>query len=132
MAEAIAPADAEAVAVAWLRARFAERSETATVATKVPPVRPARMVRISLVDTIEATLAHFYARLIFECSAPTETAAERLAARSFALMRAIEGETAADQWVGDVLTVSGPSNNPDEVGPCYQFTLDLLLNGEVI
>lgn len=132
MAEAIAPPDAEALAVAYLRAQFAARGETATVATKVPSTRPARMVRISLADTIEATPLHSYARLIFECSAPTEPAASALARTAYALMRAVDGEDGAAKWVADVVTVGGPSNFPDEVGPRYQFTLDLLLAGEVI
>ncbi|MGW4090040.1 hypothetical protein [Nocardia sp. NPDC004750] len=132
MAEAVAPPDAEKVAVAYLRARFAARGETATVATKVPRERPERMVRISLADTIAQTPAHFYARLIFECWAPDEVAASALARTSYALMCAAEGEDSGDQWIADVETVGGPSNFPDDVGPRYQFTLDLLLSGDVI
>ncbi|WP_052280795.1 hypothetical protein [Nocardia vulneris] len=132
MGEVVAPADAEAAAVAYLKAAFAVRSETAKVATKVPPVRPERMVRVSLADTLEQTRGHFYSRLIFECWAADEPACASLARLSYALMRAAEGESAGPAWVAHVVTVSGPANFPDDVGPRYQFTLDLLIGGVLI
>jgi hypothetical protein len=132
VAEAIAPPDGEAVAVAWLKARFAARSESATVATKVPSTRPARMVRVSLAGTPEQTPLHFYTTLLFECWAPTETAASDLARTAYALMRASEDEDVNGVHVAEVVTVGGVVNFPDEVGPRYQFTLDLLLAGEAL
>lgn len=132
MAEAIAPPDGEALAVAWLKARFAARSESATVATKVPSTRPPRMVRVSLAGAVEVTPIHFYETLIFECWAPTEMAASSLARTAYADMRASEDEDLAGIHVTEVVTVGGVANFPDEVGPRYQFTLDLLLGGEAI
>jgi hypothetical protein len=132
VAEAIAPPDGEALAVTWLKARFAARSESATVATKVPSTRPARMVRVSLANTLEVTPIHFYATLIFECWAPTEVAAAALARTAYAEMRASEDEDIDGIHVAEVVTAGGVANFPSETGPRYQFTLDLLLGGEAI
>lgn len=128
MAEAIAPADAEALLVAHLAAVLA-----VPVATRVPNPRPPSMVRLSLADTTRQTAAHFYSRLIVECWAPTEPAAAALARTAYAHTVALEGEDAGADWVGDVVEVGGPANFPEpEVGPRYQFTVDLLISGELI
>lgn len=132
VAEAIAPPDAENLAVTALRSAFTARGETATVATKVPSTRPARMVRVSLADTPEQTPLHSYATLIVQCWAATEPAASALARAAYALLRATEGEDIGGRQILEVVTVGGVAYFPDEVGPRYQFTLDLLLAGDVI
>jgi hypothetical protein len=133
VAEVIAAVGVEAFYVAYMKAQFASRSETARVATKVPPVRPDRMVRVSLIGTVRQTLVHFYSRLLVECWAESETEAAELAMLAYALTNALEGEVSGGEFVSQVVTVGGPANNPDpDVGPRYQFTVDLLMTGAVI
>lgn len=133
MAEVVAPPDTESVYVTYLMAEFASRSETARVSTNVPKIRPARMVRVSLIGTTRLTRGHFYSRLLVECWATTEPEAAALALLAYALTGALEGETVGGVFVADVTTVGGPANHPEpEIGPRYQFTVDLLISGEVI
>lgn len=133
MAEAIAPIDAEALAVSYLSAKFTERSMSTLVATKVPVDRPDRMVIVSLPDTQQTTLVHHAHRLIFQCYAESELAAGELGRKAYGIMRAIEGDDSADVWVSEVVTVGGPVNFPDpDIGDRYQFTLDIQTRGEVI
>lgn len=128
MAEALAPPDAEAFAVAELRAGMTARGDTATVSVKVPTTRPPRMVRVSLVGTFDTTLAHFGSSLLVECWAPTEAAAGLLARRAYGILRALEDH----ERVLDFEDVGGVVSFPDEVGPRYQFTISLLMNGEIV
>ncbi|WP_280331484.1 hypothetical protein [Nocardia wallacei] len=133
MTEAVQPPDAEAVVIAYLKTQFTSRGETATVAGKVPQVRPDRMVRVSLVNTRQQTPGHFYASVLVECWDVTNPAASALARKAYAILCAIEGDDTVSDWVPDVVTVGGPANFPDpDVGPRYQFTLDLLMSGDVI
>lgn len=131
--EVVAPPDIEKAYVAHLKTAFAGRSETAWVGTKVPTQRPDRRVRVSLLPGTKHTRGHFYCRVLVECSAPTETAAGDLARLTYALTCALEGEDAASVFIADVVTVGSPANFPEPgVGPRYQFTADLLVDGEVI
>lgn len=133
MTEAVAPVDAEALLVGHLLAEFASRSIVADVRTRVPNPRPERMVRVSLADTQQQTPAHFYSRLIVECWAPTEVDASQLARTAYALTLALEGEDIGGEYVTDVQAAAGPVHFPEpDVGPRYQFTVDLLISGEVI
>lgn len=133
MTEAVAPVDAEALLVAHLLAEFAARSIAAEVGTRVPNPRPDRMVRVSLADTLQQTSAHFYSRLIVECWAPTEVEASQLARIAYALTLALEGEDSGSEYVADVQAAAGPVHFPEpDVGPRYQFTVDLLVRGELI
>lgn len=133
MAEVVAPPDAEAMYVAYLKAQFASRSDTARVGTKVPTNRPDRMARVSLVNMVEQTNVHFYVRLLVECWDLTEALAFGLARLAYALTRAMEGETSGGVYVAEVVTVGGPVHLDDpDVGPRYQFVTDLLVRGSVI
>jgi hypothetical protein len=134
VAEAIAPPDAEALLVAHLAAELAARSITARVASRVSNPRPAgSYIRVSLADTQQQTPRHFYSRLIVECWAPSDLAAAELARTTYALTMALKGEDAGTEWVGDAVQAGGPVNFPEpEVGPRYQFTVDLLIAGELI
>lgn len=133
VAEVVAPPDTEGAYVTYLKAAFTSRNETARVGTSVPKVRPDRMVRASLIGTTRRTRGHFYSRLLVECWAPTETEAAALARLAYALTLALEGETADGVFVADVPTIAGPANFPEpDVGPRYQFTVDLLVDGDVI
>ncbi len=133
MAEVVAPPDVEAAAVAYLATAFSARGETAYVGTKVPRTRPARMVRVQQIGTTRPTRGHFAVRLLIECWAATEPATSGLCRLAYALAGAAEGETLGGVFVADVVTVGGPANFPEpDVGPRYQFTVDLFVDGEVI
>ncbi|MFI9507571.1 hypothetical protein [Nocardia sp. NPDC052566] len=134
MADVVAPPDAEALVVAYLRAQFAASGETARVATKVPNPRPDRLVRLSLADTTRQTLAHFAARLIIECWDATEPAASALARITYALVHAMDGENVGADWVAAVVEVGGLVNFPDpDTGAArYQFTVDVLMRGDIV
>lgn len=133
MAEVVAPVDAEALLTTHLVGAFAARSITASVASRVPSSRPDRMVRVSLADTQQQTPGHFYSRLIVECWAPTEAEASQLARTAYGLTLALEGEDSGSEYIAAVEPVGGPVHFPEpDVGPRYQFTVDLLISGEVI
>ncbi|MFC5789669.1 hypothetical protein ACFPPE_07350 [Agromyces tardus] len=129
MAEPVAPLDAELVAVTALKAGLTARSDTAKVGTKVPNPRPLRMCRVSLVDSPQRTHIHFGAVLLVECWDTTELAAGQLARRAYGILSAL----ADTDPVVDVNEVGGIANFPDpDVGPRYQFTLELTLRGELV
>ncbi|MBF6133510.1 hypothetical protein IU501_10915 [Nocardia otitidiscaviarum] len=133
MAELVAPPDVEAWLVTALRTAYAARGETATVATKVPADRPARMTRVSLVDTVPIEVAHFAVPVLVECWAATTAAASELARTTYALVRAMEGTDTAGMWVAAVGTVGGVAYLPDlDAGPRYQFTVQFTVGGELI
>ncbi|AHH22105.1 hypothetical protein NONO_c73490 [Nocardia nova SH22a] len=134
VAEAIAPVDAEAVVVAGLKAAYQTRGETAKVGTKVPNPMPSRAVRVSLVDSARITLQHHRASILVECWADSESAASDLARTTYALLFAAEGEMFGGKWVAEVAETGGVVNFPDlDAGvPRYQFTVDLLIAGELI
>lgn len=129
VAEPVAPIDAEVLAVDALLAGLAARGDTAAVGTKVPKIRPARMCRVSLVDTVKVTLAHFAASLLVECWDTTDSAASLLARRAYAILAATADEgavVAADE-------VAGVVNFPDpDVGPRFQFTMQLTIHGDLL
>ncbi|MGW3545895.1 hypothetical protein ACWDNI_35885 [Nocardia niigatensis] len=133
MAEVIAPADAESVVVAGLKAAYVGRGETAKVGTKVPNPMPPRMTRISLAGTHRQTIGHFYGSILVECWAATEVEASALARTTYALLFAMDGEDVAGHHIANVTEVGGVVNFPDlDAGPRYQFVADLLISGELI
>lgn len=128
MTEAVAPAVAEGVAVAALRAGLAARSDTAHVAQKVPATRPPRMCRVSLIDTTTVTPIHHRSVLLVECWAATEAEALTLARRAFGVLVALEDAANVAE-----VEVDGLVYYPDpDAGPRYQFTAALTLEGELI
>ncbi|MGW6121504.1 hypothetical protein ACWFRF_20850 [Nocardia sp. NPDC055165] len=133
MAEVVASPDVETAFVAYLVSAYSGRGETAYVGTKVPRTRPARMTRVQQIGTTRPTRGHFSVRLLVECWAATEPAASGLCRLTYALAGATEGETLGGVFVADVVTVGGPANFPEpDIGPRYQFTVDLFVDGEVI
>ena len=55
-------------------------------------------------------------------------AAGQLARRAYGILRALGDH----DRVLDIGDVSGVVSFPDEVGPRYQFTISLLMNGEIV
>jgi hypothetical protein len=131
MAEVIAFPSAEAVAVGYVKARLTARAITATVATKVPAVRPAQLVKVRRIGGTTANIVTDAPMLVFDCWAPTEIAAEDLA-------RVVRAEVMAMPGQSDVCThvveVGGPVNqpDPDSNSPRYVFTVIIHLRGQVI
>lgn len=134
MAEAVAPIDAEAVVVAGLKAAYSSRGQTVKVSTKVPNPMPPAAVRVSLVDSARITPLHHRASILVECWADGESATSDLARITYALIFAFDGEEVDGKWVAEVSETGGVVNFPDlEAGlPRYQFTVDLLIAGELI
>ena len=133
VAETIAPVDVEALVIDALTAAYAGRGETAKVSTRVPSTRPPRMTRISLVNTFRQTPTHFGCSILVECWAPTEKAASALARTTYALLFALDGEDVDGRHVVGVTEVGGVVSFQDETGaPRYQFTVELLIRGELI
>ncbi|WP_342800973.1 hypothetical protein [Nocardia sp. No.11] len=130
MAEPVAPADAEGLAVAAVKAGLAARSDTAYVGTRVPRERPARMCRVSLVGQAKVTLVHFAASLLVECWDTTEAAALLLAQRAYAILAATadEGTIVAVDEVGGIVNFPDPDIN----SPRYQFTMQLTIHGDLL
>lgn len=130
MAETVAPIDAEGLAVTVLKAGLVGRGDTAKVGTKVPPQRPPRMCRVSLVDTTRVSLVHFAASLLVECwDSAGEQAALLLARRAYAILAgyADEGAVVAVDEVGGIVSFPDP-----DVGPRYQFTMQLTVHGDLL
>lgn len=134
VAEVIAPVDAEAAVVAGLKAAYLSRGMTVKVGTKVPNPMPSAVVRVSLVDSARITLLHHQASILVECWADSESAASDLARTTYALIFALEGEEVGGKWVAQVTEMGGVVNFADlDAGvPRYQFTVDLLIAGELI
>jgi hypothetical protein len=131
MVEVIAFPSAEAVAVGYVQDRLTARGIVATVATKVPAVRPELMVKPRRIGGPRANLVTDAPMMVFDCWAPTEIAAEDLARVVRAEVLAMPGQSDVCSHVDEV---GGPVNqpDPDSNSPRYVFTVILHLRGAVI
>lgn len=135
MAEVVGFDDVVPLAVAYLTAAFAGRSETAHVGSKVPNPRPNRLVRVSAAGGAgRQNLIQDRASLLFECWDTADLAAYDLAKLTRALIDALRDTTAGLTWVADVPSSSRPVffPDPDTNLPRFQFTAELLIEGAVI
>jgi hypothetical protein len=123
MAEVLVTPDAEAAAVAFLRAGLGVLADR--VATKVPATMPAKMVRVSLTGGSRLNVATDTAQLTVECWAPDEPTASLLARTAQALMFSAAGTLAGYVWVRKVESVGGVQffPDPDTAKPRYIFTV---------
>ncbi|WP_431881575.1 hypothetical protein [Micromonospora chalcea] len=140
--------DAELVAVTWLRARLAERSEPyatgVTVGTKVPPATtPGRYVRIRRLGGTElhhvADSPRLQAQVWFSTNAPSdELNRQALAQMVWALLRGMRGSSVAvPGWPTAVTcyrvtTFGGPANVPDPADAARvitQLTVEVGMRG---
>lgn len=123
MGEVLVTPDVELAAVTFLRSGLG--SIAAKVATAVPSIMPAMMVRVSLTGGSRQSFAADAAQLTVECWAVDVGAASNLARRAQALMFSAAGTEAAGLFVRKVETVGGVQNfpDPDTNKPRYQFTV---------
>lgn len=135
MTEAVAFPDSVALCVAFLKAQFASRGETAKVASKVPNPRPNRLVRVSYGGGVRADLGHDAARVTFDSWDTDEVSAAALHRLTRAVMGSLtEGDVIGSDWVAQVKEVGNPGlyPDPDTNLPRFQFTAELLIEGTAI
>lgn len=127
MTETIAFPDVETLLVGYLKAQLAARSDTATVATKVPNPRPRRLVRLLRAGGARKNLVIDSPTVVVECWDADETAAAELVRLVRALIWAMPG-TSGVYRVGEF---AGPASQPDpESGsPRYVFTVSVDVRG---
>lgn len=125
--------DAEAVAVAWLRERFALLGDPAHVGTMVPNPRPERFIRVMLAGA-QTTPPLQEAMLIFDCWDRTSPLASGLARLAQGLIGALDGVTVGGVFCYGVGYVGGPSNlpDPDTTLARYLFTSTVSLRCAVL
>jgi len=143
--------DAELVAVTWLRARLAERSEPyaagVTVGTKLPPGQsPGRYVRIRRLGGVElhevADSPRLQAQVWYETGSPTdEKNRNDLAQLVWALLRGIRGQSVTiPSWPVPVVcyrvvTFSAPIPVPDpadESRTVSQLAVEIGMRGRAL
>lgn len=134
MTEAVAFPDSVALCVAFLKAQFASRGETAKVASKVPNPRPNRLVRVSYAGGVRANVGYDAPRVTFDSWDQDEVAAAALHRLTRAVMGSIEGQTIGSNWVAQAKETGNPGlyPDPDTNLPRFQFTCELIVAGDVI
>lgn len=133
MLQVIVPADAVAVAVAFLDAQLTARGQAAVhVASRIPNPRPVSLVRVFWAGN-NRNRPLDAATLVLDCWAATETGAADLARLVAGLVEAMPGETVAGHYVYHAELVGGPVNlpDPDSDNPRYSVTARLWLRGVV-
>lgn len=127
--EVIAFPSAEAVCVAYLKAELAARGETATVATKVPVPRPARLVKVRRLGGVQYDTVTDAPMVAFDCWAADEIAAEALAGLVRALVSAIPDREVPGGFVCcDVEEGGGPVNQPDPDTNYPRYTFFVMMH----
>lgn len=123
MGEVLISPDVEAVAVAYLRAALGTLADR--VATRVPDVMPARMVRVSLTGGTRTNLITDSPQLTVQCWADDPPAASNIARTAHAHMLAAAGAITNGVWIRSVDEVGGVQffPDPDTDKPRYQFTV---------
>lgn len=131
MVEFIGFPDCEAVVVAFLKAQLAARSDAAVVATKVPAVRPARLVKVTRTGGIKRNLVTDSAQVTLECWDANGSAASALCGLVRSIVHAAPQLVVPGALVTRVQEVGGPVYfpDPDTSYPRYQFTVALDVRG---
>ena len=131
MVEILASADGVAAAVAYLRAQFSTRGETAVVASQVRDPRPPRFVTVRLMGTARYDLVRSVPLLTFECWAATGVDAFNLGRLTEALITSMPDLMDACTQVVDVGgLVDQP--DPDSGSPRYVFSKQIFLAVSVL
>jgi hypothetical protein len=127
--EVITFPSAEAACVAYLKVELAARGETATVATKVPAQRPARLVRVRRLGGVRYDVITDAPMVSFDCWAATEVDAEALASVVRALVASIPDRDVPGGVVCcDVEEGGGPVNQPDPDTNYPRYTFFVMMH----
>lgn len=120
-----------AFAVAYLRAQFTARGETAVVGSKVRDPRPARFVKVRLMGGTRSDVVRYAPMLTFECWAGDDIAASDLGSLTEALIDALP-DLSTD--CTRVVEVGGlvDQPDPDSGSPRYVFTKQIYLRAAVL
>lgn len=130
MADVVEFPDLASVVVAFLKAEFTSRGETAKVGTKVPNPMPARVVRVDLASGSERNRITADPVVIVQAYAATEPAAHALCELTRALVRSMpERELTPGATIHSCTGTSTPVPfpDPDISTPRYQATVQLLV-----
>lgn len=127
MAEQLAPPDVEAAAVTVL-ADLAD-----SVATRVPNLRPATVIRVTQQGDGERNLILNDVRLLVECWAGDSVAARALAKAAYGTIAGHRDSFMGSVWVGGI-EFTGFVNfpDPDTDQPRYQFVAQLTISQEAL
>ncbi|MET7741981.1 hypothetical protein [Streptomyces sp. NPDC005385] len=122
MTEVIVFADAEALAISYLKTKI----PGVTISTKVPDPRPSngKLIKVTRVGGSKLRLNADSPLLVFECWGSTTVEASTLCQTARAYVSAMAGETVNGVWVFKVREVGGPAFFPDgeTTLPRYQFS----------
>jgi hypothetical protein len=120
-----------AITVAYLRAQFASRGETAIVGSKIRDPRPPKFVKVRLMGGFRPDQGRYAPMITFECWAGDDIAAEALGSLTEALVDAMPDLLDA---CTHVVQVGGlvDQPDPDSGSPRYVFTKQIYLPVSVL
>lgn len=131
MVEILRAASGVAVTVAYLRAQFTARGETAVVGSKIRDPRPAKFVKVRLMGGTRMDISRYAPMITFECWAGDDITAESLGTLTEALIDAMPDLLDA---CTNVVQVGGlvDQPDPDSGSPRYVFTKQIYLPVSVL
>lgn len=118
--------DGVAIVVAYLKAQFMARGETASVGSKIRDPRPARFVKVRLMGGFRPDQSRYAPMLVFECWAADDVTASDLGRLTEALVDAMPD---LHDGCTRVVQVGGLINqpDPDSGSPRFVFTKQIYL-----
>lgn len=131
MVEVIVAPDAEGRAVAFLKAQFAARGDSAKAGTKFPAKGSSRFVQVTRAGGISNDIAYDAPRLIFICSGESSVDAERLCSLTRGLVLAwarLSDDVTRVRDAGDMAYVPDPDSGQDR----YQFAVQAVMKMSAI
>jgi hypothetical protein len=131
MPEVIGFPDAEATAIAFLKAQLTARGKAVPTGTKVPNPRPPLFVRISRTGGTSRDIVTDSPTLLFECCGDDDVAVSDLATLCRAIVLA---GARLSNTITRVVDGGGVAflPDPDTGNPRYQFVAQLDLRGHAI
>lgn len=131
MVEILRAPDGVAVAVAFLKAQFTSRGETAGVGSKIRDPRPAKFVKVRLMGGTRSDVVRYAPMLTFECWGPDDLTAQALGSLAEALVNSMPDLLAG---CTRVVEVGGLIDQPDPVSGSarYVFTKQIYLRSTVL
>lgn len=129
--EVLLPADGVAFTVAYLKAQYAARGETAGVGSKIRDPRPPKFTKVRLMGGFDADVARYAPMLLFECWGLDDLTAWNLGQLTFGLIGALPDlNPGCTRVVGVGGLVDQP--DPDSGSARYVFTSQIYLRKAVL